>query len=203
MSHAPDPSSPPYRLRYRQVHLDFHTSPDIPDIGVDFDEAHWQHALTEARVDSITCFATCHHGYAYYDTEVGQRHPGLGFDLLQRQFDACKAVGINVPIYLTAGINNWAAHRHPEWREVDHTGTYTGWAVSPLEPGYHKLCFNTPYLDLLCRQIEEVVRRFPDCDGIFLDIIQQGPCCCRWCLESMYAAGYDPLDEADRERHAL
>ena len=53
------------------------------------------------------------------------------------------------------------------------------------EPGFHKLCFNSPYLDCLCGQIREVVELFPDADGIFLDIISQGQCCCKWCRELM------------------
>jgi len=197
------PIEPPHRLRYRQVHLDFHTSPHIKDIGCDFDPEQWQRALKVGEVDSITCFATCHHGYAYYDTEVGERHPHLAFDLLRKQFDASKAIGVNVPIYLTAGINNWAAANHPEWREIDHEGRYTGWqGISPIEPGYNKMCFNTPYLDLLCEQIAEVVAKFPDCDGLFLDIIHQSPCCCHACMQSMHAAGYDPTSPSDRIRHA-
>ena len=197
------PATPPHRLRYRQVHLDFHTSPDIENIGSAFDAQEFQQTLRDARVDSITCFATCHHGYAYYDTKVGERHPHLGFDLLRKQFDACKEVDINVPIYLTAGINNWAAEGHPEWREIDHAGRYTGWqGISPLEPGFKKMCFNTPYLDLLCEQVAEVVRLFPQCDGIFLDIIHQSPCCCRYCIERMHDHGLDPTSEGDRLQNA-
>lgn len=193
----------PHRLRYRQVHLDFHTSPLIEDIGKGFDAQHWQGTLQRGEVDSITCFATCHHGYAYYNTAVGERHPHLDFDLLRRQYDASKAIGVNVPIYLTAGINNWAAANHPGWREIDHEGRYTGWqGISPIEPGYNKMCFNSPYLQLLCEQITEVVTLFPDCDGVFLDIIHQSPCCCRYCMESMHAADYDPTNPEDRFNHA-
>ncbi|NLE28788.1 MAG: hypothetical protein GX629_03850 [Phycisphaerae bacterium] len=44
-------------LRFRQVHLDFHTSPDIAAIGSQFDKKHWQQTLQRARVNSITCFS--------------------------------------------------------------------------------------------------------------------------------------------------
>ena len=37
-------------MRFRQVHLDFHTSPDIEGIGEKFDKRHWQKTLQEARV---------------------------------------------------------------------------------------------------------------------------------------------------------
>ena len=49
----------------KQVHLDFHTSPDIPCIGSRFDKAQFQAALKAGHLDSITVFAKCHHGYCY------------------------------------------------------------------------------------------------------------------------------------------
>jgi len=188
-----------HKLRFRQVHLDFHTSPDIPGIGEKFDKENWQQTLKDARVDSITCFATCHHGYAYYKTEAGEMHPHLKFDLLRAQFDACKEIDVNVPIYLTAGANTWAGDKHPEWQEIRPGGIMK----DPLMPGFKKICFNTPYLDLLCEQIKEVAKEYPDCDGIFLDIISQGQCCCKWCMESMLKNGFDPEQEEDRKAHAL
>lgn len=187
-----------HHLRFRQIHLDFHTSPKIPGIGQNFDKAAWQETLRNGHVNSITCFATGHHGWSYYHTNVGDMHPNLEFDLLRSQFDACKEIDVNVPIYLTAGVNNWASHNHPEWREIGADGSYCGWTQRIIDPGFHSMCFNTPYLNLLCRQIEEVVTLFPDCDGIFLDIINQNQCCCKWCLEGMEEAGLDAGIEADR-----
>ncbi len=55
-------------LRYRQVHLDFHTSPDIEGVAADFDPEEFVQALLKAEVNSITCFARCHHGMLYYDS---------------------------------------------------------------------------------------------------------------------------------------
>jgi hypothetical protein len=187
-----------HKLRFRQIHLDFHTSPAIPGIGKAFDKDTWQKTLKDAAVDSITCFGTCHHGWSYYETEVGNMHPHLDFDLLRAQFDACKEVDVNVPIYLTAGVNDMVANEHPEWREISPNGCYAGWTQSPLKPGFRTMCFNTPYLDYLCSVIREVVAKFPSCDGIFLDIISQGQCCCRWCMRDMLAEGFDPDSEEDR-----
>jgi len=185
-------------LRYRQIHLDFHTSPLIPGIGERFDKARWQDCLSAAAVDSVTLFSKCHHGVSYHPTEVGRMHPGLKFDLLAAQYEALKEIGINAPIYLSAGVDNVASDRHPEWREIDPDGSFTGWAKSPLQSGYHMMDFHSPYLDYLCAQIEEVVRLFPDCDGIFLDIIHQRGGCGRWSLEYMSENGLDAKSEADR-----
>ena len=127
---------------------------------------------------SITRFATCHHSMSYYPTQVGTMHPHLSFNLMRAQVDACKEIGVLTPLYITAGLNNEVAGLHSEWREIAEDGSYAGWVKSSLEPGFMKLCFNTPYLDWLCELIAETMRKFPDGNGIFLDIATQGPCCC-------------------------
>jgi hypothetical protein len=69
-------------LPTRQVHLDFHTSPHVPGVGAEFDAAAFIGTLQAARVNSITIFAKCHHGYSYYPTTIGTPHPHLRRDLL-------------------------------------------------------------------------------------------------------------------------
>ncbi len=187
-----------YHLRFRQVHLDFHTSPDISGIGEKFNRKAWQEQLKRAHIDSITCFSLCHHGWSYHPTEVGKMHPHLKFNLLQEQFDAAREIGVNVPVYLSAGLNYQVSLEHPEWNEYSPAGK----GPNPLQPGFIKLCFNTPYLDLLCRSIEEAAGMFPEASGIFLDIINQGQCCCAHCRQGMLNEGLDPSQEADRLRFA-
>ncbi|MBC2594584.1 beta-galactosidase trimerization domain-containing protein [Ruficoccus amylovorans] len=185
-------------LRFRQIHLDFHTSGAIDRIGERFDKKAWQRTLQEAAVNSVTTFATCHHGWSYYDTQVGQRHPGLNFDLLRAQYEASKEIDINVPIYLTAGVHNLMAEEHPEWRMITPDGSYAGWTQSPLEAGFKCMSFHSPYLDHLCEQIQEVVKLFPEADGIFLDIISQFDDCSEWALKHMREKGLDPANPGDR-----
>ena len=170
-----------HKLRFRQVHLDFHTSPDIPGIGEKFDKHEFQETLQTAAVVSITLFAVCHHGWNYNQTEGGAMHPNLKFDLLRAQFDACKEIEINAPVYVSAGFNQRLALEHYDWCECAEPGR----APDTTRAGFFKLCFNTPYLDVLCKLIEEAARQYPNCDGIFLDIIHQGPCCCPRCVEGM------------------
>lgn len=185
-------------MRFRQVHLDFHTSPLIPGIGEKFNKKEWQRTLLDAAVDSITLFACCHHGYAYYNTKVGCRHPNLNFDLLRAQVDACREIDVKTPIYLTAGLNNYASALHPEWGEMEPSGKI----YDPLFPHFHKMCFNSPYLDFLCDEIREVLELFPEANGIFTDIVSQGPCCCPHCMKGMKENGFDPLKEEDRRAYA-
>ena len=44
-------------MRFRQVHLDFHTSEHIEDIGKKFDKKQFQTALKEGHINSITLFS--------------------------------------------------------------------------------------------------------------------------------------------------
>ena len=189
-------------LRFRQVHLDFHTSPSISEIGARFNKAQFQSALKQGHVDSITIFSKCHHGWSYHDTAVGSKHPNLSFDLLDAQVKACREIDVNHPIYLSAGTDNVASHAHPEWRRISPDGSYAGWAKAPSDAGFHLMCFNTPYLDYLCAQIREVVERYPLCHGIFLDIISEGECCCKWCMDWMEQNGLDASKTEDRRKAA-
>ena len=43
----------------RQIHLDFHTSELIPDIGGGFEKKQFQEALRAGRVNLINVFAKC------------------------------------------------------------------------------------------------------------------------------------------------
>jgi len=193
------------KLRFRQVHLDFHTSPAITPIGRAFDRREFQRALQAGHVNSVTLFAKCHHGWSYYPTRSGRRHPGLDFDLLGEQVAACREIDVNYPIYLSAGWDNLMAFEHPEWRRVGPDWRYSA-PPDVASPGWHFMCFNTPYLDHLAAEVREVAERFPDCHGIFLDIVSEADCCCRWCLEWMEQQGLDPADPAHRKlasAHAL
>ena len=77
-------------MRFRQVHLDFHTSGLIPDIGGRFSKEQFQKALKLGHVDSITVFSKCHHGWAYHPSTANTMHPNLTFDLLGAELEACR-----------------------------------------------------------------------------------------------------------------
>ncbi|QBD83086.1 hypothetical protein EPA93_46845 [Ktedonosporobacter rubrisoli] len=187
----------------RQVHLDFHTSPDIPDVGADWDADHFIETLTRARVNSITVFAKCHHGMNYYPTRIGTVHPSLKFDLLGAQIEACHRAGIRCPIYLSVCWDVAAAERHPEWRQIDKDGRQMG--GGPFDAYFTNwpyLCVNTAYADELIAQTEELLANY-DCDGFFYDILLYNDegCLCTNCLRDMRDKGLDPQNSEHRQRH--
>lgn len=184
-------------LRKRQVHLDFHTSEHVP-VGKNFSKEQFQAALKLGHVDSITVFSKCHHGWSYHPTQANEMHPQLDFDLLGAQLEACKEIGVNAPVYISAGFDEKDFIRHPEWRykyspDKEDNERYEN------EVHFHLLCFNTPYLDALCAQIEEVMVKYDPC-GIFLDIISPKICYCDKCRADMKKLGLDITNEADREK---
>jgi RNase P/RNase MRP subunit POP5 len=185
-------------LRYRQVHLDFHTSPAIDGVGADFDRDNFREALTAGHVDSITLFSKCHHGYAYHPSQANIQHPGLhGFNLLGAQLEVCRELGVNAPVYISAGLDEKLAYEHPEWLNKPSPNHGVDFVH---DAHYHLFCYNTPYLDMLAEQVEEVMRMFKP-TGIFLDISDVRTCYCSRCVKSMKKLGLNPDSPADVRRH--
>lgn len=180
-------------MRFRQVHLDFHTSEAIPGIGANFSKEQFQSMLKLGAVDSITVFSKCHHGWAYHPSEANEMHPGLSFDLLGAMIEAAHEINVKTPVYISAGLDEKLARRHPEWLNRDMEDN-TNWVNGFMVPGYHQFCLNTPYLDILIPQIEEVVRNY-DADGIFLDIVGVRECYCHTCVAQIRSKGQEPRDK--------
>ncbi|MDX1359368.1 MAG: alpha-amylase family protein, partial [Clostridia bacterium] len=180
-------------MRTRQVHLDIHTSEVIGGIGKDFSKEQFQEMLKKGHVNSITVFSKCHHGWAYHPTKANEIHPHLDFDLLGAQIEAAHEIGVNTPVYISAGLDEKMARRHPEWiiRTMDGK---TNWVPDFMTPGYHQFCFNTPYLDYLLEQVREVLENY-DADGIFLDIVGVRECYCNTCVDKIRATGFDPRNK--------
>ena len=185
-------------LRYRQVHLDFHTSPDVPSVGDKFDKKQFQDAIKAAHADSITIFAKCHHDWGYYPGKKTPMHPKLKFDLLKAQLEACAEIGVNAPVYISAGWDEVYCFENPH--HINKTSPDGGYDFA-TRPGWHRMCFNTPYLEYLAEQVEEVMQMYNP-GGIFLDISYPKVCYCNCCLKSMREMGLDPMNAADMAKHA-
>jgi len=162
----------------RQVHLDFHTSEHLKNIGEKFDKASWQKALVDAHVSSINIFAKGHHGYSYYPTKVGTQHPNLRFDLLKSQLEASHEVGIKTPFYFAVGWSVLDAVTHPEWVIKNKNGkSKKGDLIQSLnaEDPYPNFTWELlmpegGYLEMILKQTEELCKNY-ELDGFWYDII--------------------------------
>ena len=152
---------------FRQIHLDFHNSPAISDIGRDFDAHAFAEAMRVAHVQSVNVFAKCHHGHLYYRTARSERHPGLAAscDLLREQVDALHDNGIRAPLYFSVQCDEYAAHIHPEWvacepdgRPIAARSAWMAWVpvrpnAGPFGTGWRVLDMSSPYQDYLAEQL--------------------------------------------------
>jgi hypothetical protein len=192
-----------FELPFRQIHLDFHTSELVPDVGVDFDADEFADRLQRACVNSVTSFGRCHHGWIYFDSQrfPERIHPTLvNRHLLRQQIDACHARDIRVPIYTTIQWDHYTSQRHPEWCVLEADGRLSG--TRPYEAGFYRnLCVNSPYRDFLKAHVQEMLETLP-VDGFFFDIVQVRDCSCRHCREGMLAEGLDPSMQPDRMTYA-
>lgn len=202
----------------RRVHLDFHTSEHIEDIGAKFDKRVFQNTLTKAHITQITLFAKCHHGWCYFPTKVGVMHPNLAFDLLGAQIEACKEVGIKVVVYITGGWSVNDAAEHPEWQAVSFdTGEKVYMeegqivqrkphSISDAKPtcAWDLLCLAGGYKRHILELTAEICERYPQIDGLFYDICcLDVPCICDSCKAGMKARGYDVREREDVMRYMI
>ena len=183
----------------RAIHLDFHTMPQVYDVGVDFDAQAFARTLQEAHVDYITVFARCNLGMAFYPTKVGTVHPGLQRELLGPMVQACHRHDIKVAAYINVGIDHEHALRHREWCKLNAKGQV--YEVDRMGHSFRSLCLNTGYRQHVLDMIAEIFDLYP-VDGIFLDCFSLAPCYGVECLDAMRALGIDSRDEEQVQAYA-
>jgi len=191
-------------LPMRQVHLDFHTSPAIRDVGKEFDARHFAATMKRAHVNSVTVFAKCHHGHLYYNTRRPERHPGLkrGLDLLGAQIESLHREGIRAPIYLSVQCDEYAANTHPEWVARGANLVAVKGSDSVFKPGWQILDMSSPYQDFLVEQALEVLKQFRPVDGLFFDMCWDQPSTTKWAIAGMLKDKLNPESEDDRAKYA-
>jgi len=193
-------------LPFRQIHMDFHTSEKIAEVGQGFDPEVFADTLAKAHVNSVTCFARCHHGMFYYDSKRYPElvHPGLARkDLLERQIAACHARGIRVPTYTTIQWDHALSQQHPDWVCLNENGQMVDFCSEKpnnvYEAGFYRtLCVNNPaYRRFLFDHTAEICESMP-VDGFFFDIVNVVDCSCVHCQAGMREANLQPARKSDR-----
>jgi hypothetical protein len=112
-----------------------------------FEARQFQEMLQRGHVDSVTLFSKCHHGMSYHDTESGVRHPHMQEELLPQQIEACRAIDVKTPIYISAGLMK----RWP-WRTRSGQPKQRRQGYDPLKASGNACASTRPYLDYLCAQ---------------------------------------------------
>lgn len=169
----------------RQIHLDFHT-PGFVTVGDRFDAKRFFDTLEGAAVNAISVFAKCHHGYSYFDTEVGTKHPGLDFDLLGAMCAEGESRGIDLLPYFSFAVDEVYATAHPECVAQFRDGSPVD--IQVMEDGselfWKWMCPNRGdwVESFFLPHVREVLERYP-CQGIFIDMAGHlpGSCLCPEC----------------------
>lgn len=155
------------------------------------------------RVDSMTVFAKCHHGFSYYPTDVGTTHPNLVVsDLMGQQIEALHSAGVRAPIYVSIMWDDLAGEKEPGWVIACEDGSLMIRpplsAESPLTGGWGwtTLDVSSGYGDYLMAQTEEICDRYGEAvDGFFFDICFPIPNYSPWGQARMREAGVRLDDE--------
>ncbi len=195
------------KLNFRQIHLDFHTSEYIEDIGIDFDSKKFAKTLNEACVNSITCFARCHHGWLYYPSKNNPRmiHPKLANkNLLIQQIDECHKLGIKVPIYTTVQWDGYISRNYPEWLSRDANGEPLCTQNVEKPHFYNTICLNSPYREYFKNHLIDIIESIGEekIDGFFMDILLEVDCSCNYCKEKMKELNIDSSLKEERLRYS-
>lgn len=196
--------------QYRGYIIDHH-SPDPPVMRYDkLDPEEHIRRYKDANLDHVWLFTKGHHGEAYYPTKIGHRHPGIKFDYVRVMSDLLRREKIAFHAYYSVGYDTFAAKTHPDWAILDENGT----PVRMRPPTgrfrwgqWHLVCVNSPYRKYVFDQLSEVISSYNP-DGIFLDIVGQQLCYCRYCTE-LFKERYGreipkgkELEEKERRREA-
>ncbi len=184
---------------FRQIHMDFHTPPGVK-VGDKFEAVKFFDTLEAAKVNSLAFFAKCHHGYSYFDTKIGTRHPGLEFDLLGKVSEEARKRKMPLLVYFSLNVDEVFAEAHPEHVAQFKDGTPVDTQI--LQDGselyWRWLCPNRgDWLhSFFFPHVQECLNAYP-MDGIFIDMAGYlpGSCFCENCLAAMREQGINPDDE--------
>ncbi|MHB1354573.1 MAG: beta-galactosidase trimerization domain-containing protein [Anaerolineae bacterium] len=154
--------------------------------------------LDTINADIVALYAGNQWGLAYYPSSVIPQPMGFeGRDYVGEVLAGLKARGKKVIAYF-----NWLDSRHPEWRmrKLGETGLaeLSSQKLEPL-PQYdaqgfgtvYKLrygdwfnhCLNSPHSTEMLRLTTELVTRYPDLDGVHMDMFfNYGICACERCM---------------------
>lgn len=183
---------------WTKVHLDFHNTVHVGDVGTEFDAAEFTAALSRGQLDAIVVFAKDMHGWCYYPARRADAvHPGLHRDLLGEQVAACRAAGVRVHAYYCVTWDHRMAEQHPDWLVVRRDRT-TYLPAFDQTPGWTALCLRNPdFVQTCLDDAEDVLSSYP-IDGIWFDMPFpiDGECFCHLCLAALREKGLDPLDVA-------
>lgn len=190
---------------WRTVESGFHNGPLTHFDQLDPDQ--YMAGVRAAHTGCVVIQTKSHWGYAYYNSEIGTRHPNLDYDLVARMIEAGHRNGLVVVAYYSGQVDTQSALKHPDWmgRNADGSPSWLG-------RQFAWCCHNSPYREYALGMYREIASQY-DFDGLFIDgspwprWLPDPLCYCPWCevryekenSESLRKA----LDDYQGYRHRL
>ncbi len=121
--------------------------------------------------------------WAYYDSKVARKCPGLGErDVLRETMEEARQHKLPIIAYCVVQQGGHFLEDHPEYQMIDAAGNRIG-----------RFCFNSGYLEPMKKLVAEQLAY--GIDGFHIDMVDQGfgpPCGC-WCdaCRAQFQAQYD------------
>lgn len=180
-----------YQPRYC-LFYDNHTMKAVPDVGANFDVEAFTDRIKDCGADYLVFHARCNQGLAYYDTNIGIKHPSLPYDFFGQLAAACERKQIKLGAYFNAGISSEEGKLHRDWTTLYFDGRSL--REPRFTPHVRTMCYNTAYRDHLIGMVKEVVSNYP-VSGLMVDCLINYPCVCPVCVAEMKEKGIDWNDE--------
>ncbi len=136
-----------------------------------------------AKAGGKTVFAdTKSQHYAFHETTVSEKHPGLGTrDLVAEMITAAKKRRMRFVAYVPVDCDMRAWREHPEWRPRRRDGSELIDRV-----GFPRMCENTPFRDFIAAYCKELATNY-DIAGFWFDGLGLQPapefCYCDACVK--------------------
>lgn len=164
---------------YERALLGMEVGPTGAQFGSDPSDAGYAKAFDGREVVRRCAAAGCEYvviwardgEYAYYDSKLMPKCPGLGErDVLREAVDEGKKLGLPIIAYCVVQAGGHAYRNHPDWRMLGPDGKPVG-----------RMCFNTGYAEFVKGLLAEMLPY--GIDGFHVDMLEQGfgpPYGC-WC----------------------
>lgn len=146
---------------WRTLESGFHNGPTTSFDRLD-PEAYMA-GVREAHTGCVVIQTKSHWGYAYYNSKVGSRHPGLKYDLVARFVEAGHRNGLSVVAYYSGQVDTQSALNHPEWMGRNADGS-----LSWIGHQFAWCCHHTGYREYAQGMYRELFNQY-EFDGLFID----------------------------------
>ena len=163
---------------FRHFTLDWNwVGGDLEDYATRADPVEYAEFCKRINLDGAVLMAVSHHGHCSYETEIGEKLPGMRGDLFGETVRELHKRGIAAFAYITLARNWKVPNEHPEWSWPRGSERF--------------ICLNTPYLDQVAAISQEVLRKYP-VDALRYDTLDLPPSTkrpfpiehrCEWCAE--------------------